>query len=314
MGRAVEFYALAQCDFTGLFRLRIFFSILRIMKVRIFIIILQRKCKNNRGMKTSILRTLLMLLCMGTAFPAMAQFNWRKAISGAVKAVKAVTLTDEQMAEYVKEYIDWMDKNNQVCADDNSYTIRLRKLTEGLTDADGIPLNFKVYYVTDLNAFACADGSIRVFSALMDIMTDEELLGVIGHEIGHIAHRDSKDGFRTALLASALKDGISSGGGKVAELTESQMVELGEALLNARYSQKQEREADDYGYEFLKKYGKNPWAMALSFQRLKALQGEAGTEQTGKLNQLFSTHPDLDTRIQRMEERALADGIEKPAS
>ena len=30
---------------------------------------------------------------------------------GAVKAAKAVTLTDEQMTEYVKEYIDWMDKH-----------------------------------------------------------------------------------------------------------------------------------------------------------------------------------------------------------
>ena len=37
---------------------------------------------------------------------------------------------------------------------------------------------------THLNAFACADGSVRVFSSLMDIMTDEELLGVIGHEVG----------------------------------------------------------------------------------------------------------------------------------
>ena len=48
------------------------------------------------------------------------------------------------MSEYVKEYITWMDAHNQVCADDNAYTLRLKKLTEGLGDADGIPLNFKV--------------------------------------------------------------------------------------------------------------------------------------------------------------------------
>ncbi len=263
-------------------------------------------------MKTGIWKALLMVFCLSGACPAMAQFNLKKAISGAAKTVQAATLTDEQMAEYVKEYIDWMDAHNQVCADDNPYTIRLKKLTEGLTDADGIPLNFKVYYVIDVNAFACADGSIRVFSSLMDIMTDEELLGVIGHEIGHIAHRDSKKGFRTALLTSALKDGISSKGGKAAALTESQLGDLGEALVNARYSQKQERDADDYGYEFLKKCGKNPWAMALSFRKLKSLQEEAGSSGTSKLNQLFSTHPDLDARIQRMEERATADGIEKP--
>lgn len=84
--------------------------------------------------------------------------------------------------------------------------------------------------------------------------------------------------------------------------------------MNVTYSQKQEHEADDYGYEFLKKAGKNPWAMALSFQRLKALQEEAGAQETGKINQLFSTHPDLDSRIKRMEECATADGFEKPVS
>lgn len=182
--------------------------------------------------------------------------QFEKAVGGAVKAAKAVTLTDEQMKEYVKEYIDWMDKHNQVCADEDPYTVRLKKLTEGLKEVEGIPLNFKVYYVIDVNAFACADGSVRVFSSLMDIMSDEELLGVIGHEVGHVAHKDSKNSFRTALLTSALKDGISSQGGKAAALTESQLGDLGEGLINATYSQKQEREADDYGYEFLKKAGK----------------------------------------------------------
>lgn len=224
--------------------------------------------KNKKFFKLVVL-----LVCIAFSSPAMAQFDLKKAISGAVKMAQAVTLTDEQMSEYVKEYITWMDAHNQVCADDNAYTLRLKKLTEGLGDADGIPLNFKVYYVKDVNAFACADGSVRVFSSLMDIMSDEELLGVIGHEIGHVAHRDSKKGFRTALLTSALKDGVASQGGKLAELTDSQLGSLTEALVNARYSQKQECEADDYGYEFLKKAGKNPWSMALSFQKLKELSG-----------------------------------------
>ena len=107
---------------------------------------------------------------------------------------------------------------------------------------------------------------------------------------------------------------ISPQGGKAAALTDSQLGDLGEALVNATYSQKQERAADDYGYEFLKKAGKNPWAMALSFQKLKKLQEEAGAQKSSKLNQLFSTHPDLDARIQRMEERATSEGIEKPAN
>ena len=50
-----------------------------------------------------------------SATPSMAQFNLKKAIGGASKAVKAATLTDADVANYVKEYIDWMDKHNQVC-------------------------------------------------------------------------------------------------------------------------------------------------------------------------------------------------------
>ena len=216
------------------------------------------------------------------------------------------------MANYVREYIAWMDKNNKVCDARSPYTKRLNKLTQGLTNVEGIPLNFKVYYVTDVNAFACPDGSVRVFSSLMDIMTDEELLGVIGHEIGHVAHKDSKKRFRTALLTSALKDGLAASNGKAAALTDSQLGELGESLLNATYSQKQESQADAYGYDFLKENGKNPWAIALSFEKLKKLEEDQGIKKDSKWQRMFSSHPDLDKRIKTMSKRATKDGFERP--
>ena len=242
--------------------------------------------------------------------PAEAQFNIKKAAGSLGKVAKAATLSDEDMVQYVKEYIDWMDSHNPVLPAEDPYVQRLAKLTEGLTDVEGLPLNFKVYNVVDVNAFACADGSIRVFAALMDIMSDDELLGVIGHEVGHVAHKDSKKAFRTALLTSALKDGIASTGGNAAALTDSQLGSLSEALVTAKHSQKQEREADDYGYEFLKSHGKNPRAMAMSFRKLKQLQDEAGQTKTSKINQLFSSHPDLESRIERMDKRADDEGLE----
>ena len=248
-------------------------------------------------------------LLIATA-PVNAQFKISKAVSAAAKSAQALTLTDAQMAAYVKESVDWMDKNNPVPDENNPYTIRLRKLTANLKDADGIPLNFKVYYVIDVNAFACADGSVRVFSSLMDIMSDDELLGVIGHEVGHVAKKHSKKAFKQSLLTSALKDAVASTGNVAAALTDSQLGALGESLAGATYSQKQEKEADDYGYEFLKSHGKNPRAMALSFKKLKALQEEQGIGKTSKMNQLFSSHPDLDLRIKRMEEQADKDGVE----
>ena len=146
-------------------------------------------------MSIRIFRLALVAMLLAVAAPAHSQFNKARLLKSAGKAVQAFTITDEQMAAYVKEYIDWMDKNNPVTDENNDYTKRLRRLTEGLTSVEGIPLNFKVYDVIDVNAFACPDGSVRVFSSLMDIMSDDELLGVIGHEIGHVAHKDSKKAF-----------------------------------------------------------------------------------------------------------------------
>lgn len=240
--------------------------------------------------------------------PAVAQFNLKKAVGSAAKAAQAVTLTDAQMAAYVKESVDWMDKHNPVLPDDDPYTIRLMKLVDGITEVDGMPLNFKVYNVIDVNAFACADGSVRVFSSLMDIMTDDELLGVIGHEIGHVAKHHSKKAFKTALLTDALKDGIASTGGVAAALSDSQLGTLSNAVINSKFSQKQENEADEYGYEFLKANGKNPRAMAAAFERFLKLEGDGGVKRS-YIDKMFSSHPETEARIKRVTQRADKDGI-----
>ncbi len=260
-------------------------------------------------MKKSILRILGALMLMACVIPANAQFNLGKAINAAGKAAKAFTLTDAQMAEYVKESVDWMDKNNPVLGEDSPYTQRLRRLTDGITDADGIPLNFKVYDVIDINAFACPDGSVRVFSSLMDIMTDDELMGVIGHEIGHVLKHHSKNQFKQELLTGALKDAVASTGGKAAALTESQLGTLGQSLINAKYSQKQEKEADNCGYDFLVANGRNPWGIVMSFEKLQSMEGD--TKQT-YINKMFSSHPETKARIEAMTKRCQKDGYTRP--
>ncbi len=256
-------------------------------------------------------RNLLLVLALATASHAGAQFNLGRAAQAVGKAAQAVTITDAQMAEYVKESVDWMDKNNPVAADDDPYTIRLKKLTEGLKSVDGIPLNFKVYKVIDVNAFACPDGSVRVFSSLMDIMDDNELVGVIGHELGHVAKHHSKKQFKQALLTEAFQDALASTSGKVAALTDSQLGSLSSALMGASYSRKQESEADDFGYDYLKENGYNPWAMVLAFEKLSELEGESGG-QGGAMQKMFSSHPDTKARIKNMTKRAEKDGFTRP--
>ena len=256
-----------------------------------------------------IVCAIALVLAMAMPATVAAQLNLGRGAKALGSAVKALTLSDADMAQYVKEYIDWMDEHNHVTPADNPYTQRLDSITEGLTSVEGIPLNFKVYDVIDVNAFACPDGSIRVFSSLMDIMSDDELLGVIGHEIGHIAKKHSKSSMKQALLTSALKDAVASTNNKLAALSDSQLGALGESLASAKYSQKHEFEADDYGYQFLMSHGKNPRAMSLAFKKLKQMQEEAGAAKTSKITQLFSTHPELDKRIERMDKKADKDGI-----
>ena len=89
-----------------------------------------------------------------------------------------------------------------------------------------------------------------------------------------------------------------------------QLGSLGNAILNAQYFKAQESEADDFGYEFLKGAGKNPWAMAMSFEKLQSLAGSGS--QGGLVSNLFSSHPDTAARIERMSARAAKEGYKRP--
>ena len=166
-------------------------------------------------------------------------FNAARALQGGMIAAQALSLSDEQVQAYVHQYITQLDAQSRVLPESNPYTKRLRNLTKGLDAVDGVPLNFKVYREDQVNAFACADGSVRVYTGIMDVMTDNELLGVIGHEIGHVALKHTKKEMRTQLLTSAALEGLASTSETAAVLTDSQLGAIGNAVLNAQYSKKQ---------------------------------------------------------------------------
>lgn len=241
-----------------------------------------------------------------------SNLNLESLIGAGQHALQAATVSDSQIQSYVHQYIQGMDQQNKVAPANSPYSIRLAKLTEGLTSVDGVPLNFKVYLTDDINAFACADGSVRVYSGLMDRMTDDEVLGVIGHEIGHVAHKDTRKAFQQALLQSAVLEGIGSTSNTAAALTSSQLAQIGQKLMSAKYSQKQESNADDYGYDFLKANGKNPWAMAYAFTKLGSLESQSAS--SNGLSQMFSSHPSTTSRIKHIQDRCKKDGIAQPAN
>ena len=259
-------------------------------------------------MKKTILLSTLMVVAF--ALNSNAQFgkvkiNKDKLTEAAGNAVKAVTLSDADINALCDEYITWMDTHNPVCEVNSSdpgmkeYAVRLDNLVKKHVNEGGLKLDIKVYYVVEQNAFACANGSIRVLAGLMDIMTDEQILGVIGHEIGHIKNGDTKAAIKQAYLVLAGKGLIASTGSGAAKLTDGQLGQLGEELIGAQYSQKQEYAADDYGYEFLKKNGYDQKAMASALRIIEGLQGA----KPDMVSALFSSHPDSAKRAKRLEDR-----------
>ena len=243
--------------------------------------------------KKLLLLVAVMFCCTGFKLP---NIDVDKALDAAGDAYKAATLTDEDIRRLGKESADEMDKLHQVASSSNPYGQRLATLVKGLEKEDGLKLNFKVYLVRDVNAFALPDGSVRVFAGLMDIMTDEELFFVIGHEIGHVKNGDSMDAYRVAYSASAARKGASAAGGAAAQLSASQLGEIGEAVLNAQFSQSQESASDVYGFNLMKKYKKDTASAVSALQKLASPGQEAGT-----LESLLSSHPEPGKRAAKLE-------------
>ena len=249
---------------------------------------------------------MIALLFLGMGMTASAQFgkkfNVGKALQAGKDVVSAVTLSDADIANMSKEYMVWMDAHNPLTKPDTEYGKRLEKLTGHIKEMDGLKLNFGVYEVVDVNAFACGDGSVRICAGLMDVMSDEEVMAVIGHEIGHVLHTDSKDAMKQAYLTAAAKNAVGAANNTVAKLTDSQLGSLAETLASAQYSQKQENAADDYGFEFSIANGIDPYSMYNSLNKLLELSVEA--PKSSKFRQLFSSHPETQKRVKRMKEKA----------
>ena len=254
-------------------------------------------------MKKQIALVALLFLGM-SCFDASAQFkkfNLGKAIQAGKDAAQAISLSDADIAAMSKEYMEWMDNHNPLAKPDSEYGKRLEKLTGNIKEVEGMQVNFGVYEVVDVNAFACGDGSVRICAGLMDVMTDEEVMAVIGHEIGHVVHTDSKDAMKNAYLASAVKAAAGATGGIIEKLTDSQLGTLAESLAGAQFSQKQEAEADDYGFEFCIKHGFDPNGMANALEKLNNL---SEGQKSSMFQKMFSSHPDGVKRVSRMKERA----------
>ena len=214
-------------------------------------------------------------------------------------AAYATTITDEDIAVLSAQSVAQLDAQNKMA--DPAYLTRLNKIMRGVREVDGLPLNFKVYKTNEINAFACGDGSIRVYSGLMDAMSDAEIAAIVGHEIGHVTLKHTKKAMKTAYLAVAARYALASAGGVVGSVASSFVGDLAQQFVDSKFSQKQEFQADEQGYLFSVNMGYDKYSMYNALNRLLELSGN-GQSTLGQ--KMFSSHPDTAERAARMKAKA----------
>ncbi len=169
---------------------------------------------------------------------------------------------------------------------------RLAALRPPAGDPPAYTLHFRSAGPLGANAFALPGGEIVVTDALVRLAkSDEEVLGVLAHELGHLHERHA---LRGLLQASAVGMLVAVWLGDVGSLASA----LPAFVLEARYSRDFEREADRYAAELLRANGQGTAPLADLLARLEAEPG--GPQGREGLAAYLSSHPATSERIREL--------------
>ena len=248
----------------------------------------------------------VLAIMMMSSCSALKIVDQNSAINAGAAAVQALTISDAQVAQLCSQYMQETDGQNTVLPASNEYSQRLARIMGRFKNIKDLNLNYKVYQSNTVNAFASGDGSVRVYTGLMDVMNDDEVFAVIGHELGHLINKDVRDAYRAAYLIVAARYGIAAVNTTAGAISTGFLGDLGQELASNAYSRRQETQADETAFQFCIQNGVDPYAMYHALNVLIQLNGESG--QQGKLAELLSTHPDTHKRAAHIKEMAEAAG------
>lgn len=210
---------------------------------------------------------------------------------------------------------------------------RLYAIVKRLADRAKLPMP-KVYVIDSPvpNAFATGrnpeHAAVAVNTALADLLDEDELAGVLAHELSHVKHRDILISTVAASMAGAISTiaqwGMFLGGGRdengesrnpIATILVMLLAPLAAALIQMAVSRSREYMADKSGGELCG----NPNALADALLKIEAFARRRvmpdATEATAhmfiinpfsgvNLKQLFSTHPPTEERVRLLREQA----------
>ncbi|HET7185684.1 MAG TPA: zinc metalloprotease HtpX [Terriglobales bacterium] len=216
---------------------------------------------------------------------------------------------------------------------------RAYQIVERLTQRIGIPMP-KMYVIPSESPNAFATGrnpshaSVAVTQGILDLLNDDEMEGVLAHELGHVRNRDILISSIAATLAGAItviarmfgyaamfggyggRDDRDRGGGALGAIFMMVLAPIAAMLIQLAVSRSREYAADDTGAHLTG----NPYALASALRKLDTysrrvplpaspstahlfiVQPFLGVSGLNLAN-LFSTHPPIAKRIERLTGR-----------
>jgi predicted Zn-dependent protease len=247
----------------------------------------------KRDIKTSAAGLLLAFICLWLSSCAVNPVTHRQEFMLVSEADEA-KLGRKTDAEVVKQYGVYDDP--QLSAYLNGFCRQIA----GVSHRPNIPYQLKIVNTSVVNAFAVPGGYIYFTRGILAYLNNEaELVGVMGHELGHIAARHSAEQLSRAELANV---GLGLGMILVPDLRYvSDLAQFGVGMLFLKFSRDNERQADDLGVEYASKLGYDATQMAAFFDSLARMEP---TSNRGGLPEWFATHPNPVDREKEVDRKA----------
>jgi predicted Zn-dependent protease len=189
---------------------------------------------------------------------------------------------------------DELSKSEKNLADTawQTYVAEVGKRIVHVCDRQDIEYHFTVIESDQINAFATPGGYVYFYTGLLREMDNEgEMAAVMAHEISHVVARHGVKRLQAALGAT-LAYQLVLGGDKTSEALKA-AVNAGMGLAFAGYSRDAEREADNFGIQYMVKAGYDPNSALTMFQILAKLGGSS----SNVFEQLSADHPETTERI-----------------
>jgi len=193
---------------------------------------------------------------------------------------------------------------------DPAMTAYIKRLGDSITNNiknPPFPFTYKIVNDPQLNAFCVPGGFVYVNTGiLINAENEGQVVGVMGHEIGHAILRHSANQMSKGMLLQGLATAGAMVGemkGGIAGMAAQMGSGLGAQMMMMKFSRNHEKDSDAFGARLMSQAGYNPLELARFFEKMQQM---SGGKQAGGVAGWMASHPDPGSRSQLIEQEILA--------